>query len=83
MTPQETFNALMEGKRVKLTDDAFKEEFESYREKPDNSFLINSIEQSAVSLYNYNTQEVYYDMDFEVINLFAEIQKTFITFDKN
>jgi hypothetical protein len=73
MTPQETFNALMEGKRVKLTDDAFKEEFESYREKPDNSFLINSIEQSAVSLYNYNTQEVYYDMDFEVINLFAEI----------
>jgi hypothetical protein len=70
MTPQETFNALMEGKRVKLTDDAFKEEFESYREKPDNSFLINSIEQSAVSLYNYNTQEVYYDMDFEVINLF-------------
>jgi len=83
MTPQETFNALMEGKRVKLTDDAFKEEFKSYREKPDNSFLINSIEQSAVSLYNYNTQEVYYDMDFEVINLFAEIQKTFITFDKN
>jgi hypothetical protein len=73
MTPQETFNALMEGKRVKLTDDAFKEEFESYRKKPDNSFLINSIEQSAVSLYNYNTQEVYYDMDFEVINLFAEI----------
>jgi hypothetical protein len=70
MTPQETFNALMEGKRVKLTDDAFKEEFKSYREKPDNSFLINSIEQSAVSLYNYNTQEVYYDMDFEVINLF-------------
>jgi len=73
MTPQETFNALMEGKRVKLTDDAFKEEFESYQGKPDNSFLINSIEQSAVSLYNYNTQEVYYDMDFEVINLFAEI----------
>ena len=24
MTPQETFNALMQGKRVKLTDDAFK-----------------------------------------------------------
>jgi hypothetical protein len=70
MTPQETFNALMEGKRVKLTDNAFKDKFESYREKPDNSFLINSIEQSAVSLYNYNTQEVYYDMDFEVINLF-------------
>lgn len=72
MTPQETFNALMDAKLVKLTDDAFKEfldEFESYHEKPDNSFLINSIEQSAVSLHNYNTQEVYYNIDFEVINL--------------
>ena len=73
MTPQETFNALMQGKRVKLTDDAFKgflDEFESYQVKPDNYFLINSIEESSVSLHNYNTQEVYYDMDFDCIVLF-------------
>ena len=75
MTPQETFNALMQGKRVKLTEDAFKgflDEFESYQSKPDNDFLINSIEESSVSLHNYNTQEVYYDMNFDFIVLSGE-----------
>ena len=44
MPPQETFNALMQGKRVKLTDDAFKgflDEFESYQVSLDNYVLIN------------------------------------------
>lgn len=75
MTPQEIFNTLMQGNRVKLTDDAFisfLDEFESYQEKPDNYFLINSIEESSVSLYNYNTQEVYYDMDFDCVILAGE-----------
>lgn len=77
MKPQEIFNALMQGNRVKLTDDAFigfLDEFESYQEKPDNYFLINSIEESSVSLYNYNTQDVYYDMDFDCIVLADEIK---------
>ena len=79
MTPQETFNALMQGNKVKLTDDAFKgflDEFESYQPKPDNDFLINSIEESSVSLYNYNTQEVYYDMDFDCIVLSGDKTET-------
>jgi len=73
MTPQETFNALMEGKKVKLTDDAYKgllDEFESYQEKPDNIFLINSIEQSCISLFSFNIEDVYYDIDFDCIILY-------------
>ena len=73
MTPQETFNALIQGKKVKLKDDVFKgflDEFENYQAKPDNDFLINSIEESAVSLHNYNTQEVYYDIDFEDLSFY-------------
>ena len=79
MTPQETFNALIQGKKVKLKDDVFKgflDEFENYQAKPDNDFLINSIEESAVSLHNYNTQEVYYDIDFDCITLSGEKNKT-------
>ena len=72
MLPIEALNALMEGKTVQLTNDAFKgllDEFATYHEKPDNSFLINSIEQSCISLFNFNTQEVYYDIGFEFITL--------------
>lgn len=73
MTPQEIFNALMQDKKVKLTDEAFTgflDEFEGYELKLDNYFTVNAIEQSSVSLYNYNTQSVYYDMDFKFITLF-------------
>ena len=72
MEAQEIFNALMQDKKVKLTNEAFEgflDEFEGHELKPNNYFTINSIEQSSVSLYNYNTQSVYYDMDFECITL--------------
>jgi len=70
MTPQETFNALMQGKRVKLTDNAKKRGFEPYKENPDtNEFWIYQIEASSVNLYNEETEEVYYDYQFEDISL--------------
>lgn len=70
MTPQETFNALMQGKKVKLKDDVFKGGFEPYKEYPNtNEFWIYQIEASSVNLYSDETEEVYYDYQFVDISL--------------
>lgn len=69
MIPNDILNALIKGNRVKLKEDVFSSLFDFEEYKPDNYFLINSIEQSYCSLYNYNTQEVYYDILFEDISL--------------
>ena len=70
MIPNDILNALLEGSRVKLKEDVFISLCEDEEQKPNNYFLINSIEQSCCSLYNYNTQEVYYEILFDDISLF-------------
>lgn len=59
MKPLDLFNALMEGKTVKVTDKKLKE-----LEEDVNSFLIHQIEQGCVNLFSKDSGEVYYDVDF-------------------
>lgn len=73
MTPQEIFNALMEGRKVKLTQKRFKEllgQFRPYEKLPLNKFIVYSIEQDCVNLYCEEIDEVLYDFDFREICLF-------------
>lgn len=70
MTPQEVFNALMQGKKVKLTQEKFKELLKEYEKPILNEFIIRSIEETCVNLYCEETEEVLYDFYFEQVLLF-------------
>ena len=72
MTPQETFNALMEGKKVKLIDKEFNRinkelEVEAITT---NVFWVYQIEASVVNLYNEELETVFHDFSFKDISLF-------------
>ncbi len=69
MTPQETFNAMMQSKKVKLTDEQFEELYRDYK-KEVNIFIVHSVEECCVNLYNEEIDEVIYDFPFEEISLF-------------
>jgi hypothetical protein len=74
MTPQEIFNALIQGTKVKLTNNKFEElqqEFEKYGNDPQtNIFQVYQIEQSVCNLYNEEDTTVYYEFSFDDIILF-------------
>lgn len=71
MTPQEIFNSLMQGKKVKLTNERFESFLSQYTAyKTSNEFIIRSIEETCVNLYNEEIDEVFYDFYFEDILLF-------------
>jgi hypothetical protein len=64
MTPQETFNALMEGKKVKLKTSIFENYFRNWRLE-ENKFWVYQIEASSISLYDDKREEIFYDFTFE------------------
>lgn len=61
MEPQEVFSAMMEGKTVILTDDAF----DKLKLKIINKFQVYQIEQDSCNLINLHTDEIFYDVNFE------------------
>ena len=70
MKPTEILHALLEGNKVKLTEQRKKEMDEPYKEVPTiNEFTIYQIESYSVNLYNEETAEVYHDFSFEDISL--------------
>lgn len=64
MEPQEVFNAMMEGKTVILTDEAF----DKLKLKMINKFQVYQIEQDSCNLINIDTDGIFYDVDFEDLN---------------
>ena len=70
MKPQEIFNVLMDGNKVKLTDEKFKQFIEEFNESeptPINCFTIRSLEQYCVNLFDAE-ENAYYDFEFEDIS---------------
>jgi len=75
MTPQEIFNALIQGTEVKLKKERFSDlnkELLSLDREPiqTNIFQVYQIEQSCVNLYNEETEDVSHDFSFDDIILY-------------
>mgnify|MGYP003512743251 FL=1 len=74
MTPHQALDNLLQARRVKLTDEYFKEIQEYWKDSEYqlkiNEFVIHQIEEVCVNLYNVDLEEVIYDIPYsELLNI--------------
>jgi hypothetical protein len=65
MKPQQLFDAMMRGQKVRVID------HETYKNLETDSveFSVNSIELNYISIYDSERDNVYYDIAFEAVML--------------
>ncbi len=74
MTPHQALDNLLQARKVKLTDEYFKEIQEYWKDSECqlkiNEFVIHQIEEVCVNLYNVDLEEVIYDIPYsELLNI--------------
>jgi len=69
MKPTEILKTMLDGKLVKLKEEAFARYLKDEEELPENKFTIFQIEQTVVNLHNASVEAVSHDHPFDDIEL--------------